>query len=182
MYKFQFLTIEEAETHIKTIHTDSDDAESSLFIILPKSKFMCQFQCKLCTFFHLGSDTVIKQHFKRHHKKINSENINIIFKCRACKKDFESVNDFNLHQDLHVQEYGSLMTRMNAKERSHSKSSVHASSYQKEKETYRKKETCREKEEIKSFDKSKERNFSQFERINSGSPSASKIRCIFWNR
>ena len=181
MSKFQFLTIEEAENHIKSIHTDSDDAESSLFIILPESKFMCQFQCKLCPFFHLGSDTVIKKHFKRHRNKVNSENINVIFKCRACKKDFESVNDFNLHQDLHVQEYGSLMTRIIAKERSHS-TSLYASSDQKEKETYRKKETCREKEEIKSFDKSKEKNFSIYETMNSGFTSASKIHCIFWNR
>ena len=74
------------------------------------------------------------------------------------------------------------MTRIIAKERSHSKSSVHASSYQKEKETYRKKETCREKEEIKSFDNSKEKNFSIYETMISGFTSASKIHCIFWNR
>ena len=182
MSKFQFLTIEQAENHIKSIHTDSDDAESSLFIILPESKFMCQFQCNLCPFFHLGSNTVMKQHLKRHRNKVNSENINIIFKCRACKKDFESINDFNHHQDLHVQEYGSLMTRIIAKERSHRNSSVHTSSYQKEKETYRKKETCREKEGIKSYEKSKEKIFSIFETMNSGFTSTSKIHCIFWNR
>eukprot|EP00092_Neocalanus_flemingeri_P047139 GFUD01053325.1.p1 GENE.GFUD01053325.1~~GFUD01053325.1.p1 ORF type:complete len:346 (+),score=49.89 GFUD01053325.1:303-1340(+) len=178
----KFLSIEQVENHIKSKHTDSVDTESSLFIILPETKLMCKFQCNMCAFSHCASYTDMKQHLKNHRNEESFKKIHVIFKCRVCEKDFETLDAVIVHSKSHEKEYGSLRTRIIAKE----------SSLQSKKEVY--KENRNKKQEINVFVNTTENRFGVLgkkeERCNKNPSSPmntnlsypAKIPCIFWNR
>ena len=164
LWLFQFLTIEHAEKHIKSCHTDSIETKSCLFIILPEPELRYRFQCNVCSFFYFGSYTVIKQHLRRHR---NEENVHVKFECRVCRKEFGSFDSVNLHSKSHNQEYGSLMTRIISKE------SYKSKFYQKDQNNYRN----------KTENKDRKMNILRTKQmISPGFENILKIPCIFWNR